>query len=79
MTTTGWSTFATFVCEKCADDFEDYDFSTEPHVCYDCRFVDAPYVCPGCHAVGERCAPGCVDDALRRETEDLLDYGEAAG
>ena len=26
---------------------------------------DAPYVCPGCHAVApERCAPGCIDDEI---------------
>jgi hypothetical protein len=37
---------------------------------------DAPYVCPGCHAVGdERCAPGCIDDEMRREHEDAITYG----
>lgn len=32
---------------------------------------EAPYVCPGCHAVAEPCAPGCVDAAIeeRRERE----------
>lgn len=36
-----------------------------------------PYVCPGCHAVGdERCAPGCIDaeiEAAREERERHLD------
>lgn len=37
---------------------------------------DAPYVCPGCHAVGgERCAPGCIDDEIAREHEDAIAYG----
>ena len=30
----------------------------------------APYVCPGCHAVGgERCAPDCIDAAIEAELE----------
>jgi hypothetical protein len=34
------------------------------------RHECAPYVCPGCHAVGgERCAPGCIDDEMRNERE----------
>lgn len=36
-----------------------------------------PYVCPGCHAVGEeRCAPGCIDAEIEAEVErrDGLDY-----
>lgn len=28
-----------------------------------------PYVCPGCHAVAEPCAPGCVE--AEREEDDL--------
>lgn len=32
----------------------------------------APYVCPGCHAVGERCAPGCIDAQIEAEREDRL-------
>src|SRR5690348_14988237 len=29
------------------------------------RRLDAPHVCPGCHAVGEEpCAPGCIDAEL---------------
>lgn len=37
----------------------------------------APYVCPGCHAIAEPCAPGCVDDAidLKREQEQLYGNG----
>lgn len=34
-------------------------------------------VCPGCHAVNERCAPGCIDDEMRREVEDEQLYGGA--
>lgn len=30
---------------------------------------DAPYVCPGCHAIGpERCAPGCIDAEILEES-----------
>ena len=36
---------------------------------------DAPSVCPGCHAVNERCRPGCIDDEMRRAREDEHDYG----
>ena len=30
---------------------------------------DAPYVCPGCHAVAGRCAPGCIDAEIEEERE----------
>lgn len=31
---------------------------------------EAPFVCPGCHAVApERCLPGCIDDEIERERE----------
>lgn len=35
------------------------------------RYPDAtmPRVCPGCHAVAEPCAPGCVDAAMARRRE----------
>lgn len=37
---------------------------------------DAPYVCPGCYAVGgERCAPGCIDAEIAREAEFDRRYG----
>lgn len=40
-------------------------------------FDDAPYVCPGCFAVGEeRCAPGCIDDELRNEREHAIESGD---
>jgi hypothetical protein len=34
-----------------------------------------PYVCPGCHAIAEACAPGCPDAAIERalECDDALD------
>lgn len=36
---------------------------------------EAPYVCPGCHAVGEeRCAPGCID--AEREMQAQADRDE---
>ena len=39
--------------------------------------IDGPYVCPGCHAVaGEKCAPDCVDDEIRRETEEAIATGD---
>lgn len=35
----------------------------------------APYVCPGCHAVGgERCAPDCIDAQIEREREEERDF-----
>jgi hypothetical protein len=31
---------------------------------------------PGCYSVApERCAPGCIDDEMRREREDEQTYG----
>lgn len=34
------------------------------------EWAEAPYVCPGCHAVGgERCAPDCIDAQIERERE----------
>jgi hypothetical protein len=33
--------------------------------------LNAPYVCPGCHAVGEApCSPDCSDAAMERERQD---------
>lgn len=37
----------------------------------------APYVCPGCHAVGGRCAPGCIDAEIERALADSADDFEA--
>ncbi len=35
---------------------------------------DAPYVCPGCHAIApDPCLPGCIDDEIAREREDERD------
>ena len=35
---------------------------------------DAPYVCPGCYAVGgEPCLPGCIDDEMAREHLERFD------
>lgn len=53
----------------------------------DCGSCDpAPYVCPGCHAVGgERCAPGCIDaeiaakDEWAYENEATDDSGKSEG
>lgn len=38
---------------------------------------DAPYVCPGCHAVGEEpCHPGCIDAAMADADEERRElYG----
>lgn len=37
---------------------------------------DAPYVCPGCYAVGgEKCADWCIDAEIEREREEALLYG----
>lgn len=38
--------------------------------------TDDPYVCPGCHAVAEPCAPDCIDDAIRRDAENELEMQE---
>ncbi len=38
---------------------------------------NAPYVCPGCYAVGEEdCAPDCVDAALEAERQGRYDHYE---
>ena len=37
---------------------------------------DAPYVCPGCHAVGERCAPGCIDAEIEEERRHAIESGD---
>jgi hypothetical protein len=34
-----------------------------------------PYVCPGCHAVAEECAPGCIDAEMEREAEEDSLFG----
>jgi hypothetical protein len=46
-------------------------------VCYSPSwFDDAPYVCPGCHAVGgERCLPGCIDAELEEERREAIESG----
>lgn len=37
----------------------------------------APYVCPGCHAVGaEKCAPGCIDAEIEEERRHALETGD---
>ena len=39
---------------------------------------EAPYVCPGCHAVGgERCAGDCPDAAIERKDEWQRMYGDS--
>ena len=36
----------------------------------------APYVCPGCHAVGgEPCAADCIDAEMELEREEERDFG----
>jgi hypothetical protein len=38
---------------------------------------DAPFVCPGCHAVGaEECAPGCIDAEIEAERRHAIEHGE---
>lgn len=38
---------------------------------------DAPYVCPGCYAVGgERCAPGCIDAEIEDEHRRTIEGGD---
>lgn len=37
---------------------------------------DAPYVCPGCHAVAtERCLPGCIDAEIEAEHRHAIESG----
>lgn len=31
-----------------------------------------PYVCPGCYAVDGPCAPGCIDDEMRRDRDRFV-------
>lgn len=36
------------------------------------EWSNAPYVCPGCHAVGEEpCAPGCIDAEIEAERDSV--------
>jgi hypothetical protein len=54
---------------------------------YQRLFAHAPYVCPGCYAVGgEPCAPGCIDASIEEaryesgggyEPLETPDYSEA--
>ncbi len=37
---------------------------------------EAPYVCPGCHAVGERCALDCIDREIEEEREHAIESGD---
>jgi hypothetical protein len=40
-------------------------------------YDEAPYVCPGCHAVGEEpCLPGCIDDEIETERRDAFERGD---
>lgn len=32
---------------------------------------EGPYVCPGCHAIAQACAPGCVDAEMARDREEF--------
>ena len=48
----------------------------EPDPFDDCDEETRPYVCPGCHAVVERCAPWCIDKEIEdREGGDMCDDG----
>lgn len=37
---------------------------------------EAPYVCPGCHAVAEPCAPGCIDASMEAERREAIESGD---
>lgn len=38
---------------------------------------EAPYVCPGCYAVGgEPCLPGCIDAAIEAERSYAIETGD---
>lgn len=38
---------------------------------------DPPFVCPGCHAVGEeRCLDGCIDHEIEAETRHAIESGD---
>lgn len=36
---------------------------------------EAPYVCPGCHAIAGPCLPGCIDAEIEEERRHLDSYG----
>ncbi len=61
---------------RCTDESLDADIvvTNDDHlfaaasVVTDLAYREAPHVCPGCHAVGGPCLPGCID-AERDERE----------
>lgn len=60
--------FTEVACTECGCEANSY---------HDPGCSHAPYVCPGCHAVGgERCAPGCIDAEMAREREEALELGD---
>lgn len=36
---------------------------------------EAPYVCPGCHAVAAPCLPGCIDAEIADEHREAIESG----
>jgi hypothetical protein len=44
-------------------------------LCAEEDWANAPFVCPGCYAVNEPCAPGCIDAEIEAEHRDALLYG----
>lgn len=55
-------------CAECGVAANDYHYPG-------CSF--APYVCPGCHAVGgEHCAPGCIDAEIEAEHREAVERGD---
>lgn len=54
----------------CAECGEFLDVGTHE----DCR--GEPYVCPGCHAVDEPCAPGCIDAEIERKRQEAQLSGD---
>lgn len=59
--------YADEACPECGCDANSYHYP---------GCSGAPYVCPGCYAVGEPCLPGCIDafiaDEWEREMQEEL-------
>lgn len=64
------------LCDECCE-CPVWPVVSNQKLCVDCQYGNAPYVCPGCYAVGEeQCAGYCPDAAIERELRGQLDLND---